>query len=133
MKRQFVAGADLGYTTFEVNLLDATVRDGQIEVRCSVRNTGNQAGGTVVQLYGRDDVASVVRPVRQLLDFHRIDLGCGVEAELEFRVPLQRLSYTLPDGTRGLEAGTVTLMLGLASDDIHATGVATVPAWRPES
>ncbi|MFI8778138.1 glycoside hydrolase family 3 N-terminal domain-containing protein [Brachybacterium paraconglomeratum] len=123
----YAFGHGLGYTTFDTDLVEATVADGHIVVRASVTNTGDRAGTTVVQLYGRDELATVVRPVRQLLDFHKVTLGSAESADIEFRVPLTRLEYTLPDGTRGLEPGEVTLMLALASDDVRATARVEAP------
>jgi beta-glucosidase len=93
-----------------------------------VTNTGARKGETVVQLYGRDEYASVVRPVRRLLDFRRLALPAGESAELVLQAPLERLAYTLPDGRRGCEAGEVTLMAGLSSDDIRCTTTVSVPA-----
>ena len=92
-----------------------------------VKNTGKRPGTAVVQLYGRDEVASVVRPVRQLLDFSRVRLDPGAEADVEFTVPVERLAYTWPDGRRGVEEGDLTLMLGLASDDIRANATVVLP------
>ncbi|MCX5085680.1 fibronectin type III-like domain-contianing protein [Streptomyces sp. NBC_00401] len=57
----------------------------------------------MVQLYVRDEDASV-RPVRQLLDFARVRLAPGETRPVSFSVPLARLDYTLPDGSRGFEA-----------------------------
>jgi beta-glucosidase len=65
--------------------------------------------------------------VRQLLDFTRIPLAVGAAVDVEFAVPLERLAYTRPDGCRGVEAGDLTLLLGLASDDIRATASVVVP------
>jgi beta-glucosidase len=120
-------GHGLGYTTFNVDITDADVRDGHIRVRTTVTNIGTRSGSTVVQLYGRDEFASVVRPVRQLLDFQKISLDAGASCALDFQVPLTRLEYSLRDDTRALEAGEITLMLGLASDDIRAVTSVEAP------
>lgn len=123
----YAFGHGLGYTTFDTDIVDASLDEGHIVLRATVTNTGDRAGATVVQLYGRDELASVVRPVRQLLDFQKTTLRESGSAEVEFRVPLTRLEYTLPDGRRGLEPGEITLMLGLASDDIRASSRVEVP------
>lgn len=124
----YAFGHGLGYTVFDADIVDSTVVGDQIVVRATVTNTGDCPGATVVQLYGRDELASVVRPVRQLLDFQKITLDPSGSTEVEFRVPLTRLEYTMPDGRRGLEPGEITLMLGLASDDIRATASVEAPA-----
>jgi beta-glucosidase len=123
----YAFGHGLGYTTFDVDEIDAEVSGDHITVRAAVSNTGGRAGSTVVQLYARDELASVVRPVRQLLDFQRVGLGEGQNSAVELRAPLSRLEYTMPNGVRGLEGGAITLMLGLASDDIRARATVEVP------
>lgn len=123
----YAFGHGLGYTTFDVDGIDTDLSDGVITVRASVSNTGRRPGTTVVQLYVRDELASVVRPVRQLLDFQRVSLDAGDRTDIVLQGPLSRLEYTLPSGERALEPGLVTLMLGLASDDIRATATVDVP------
>ncbi|WP_309052084.1 glycoside hydrolase family 3 N-terminal domain-containing protein [Streptomyces sp.] len=125
----FVFGHGLSYTAFEVSSnVDAEVRDGLLRFPVTVTNTGDRDGETVVQLYARQEYASVVRPVRRLLDFRRLSLAAGESADFVLQAPLERLSYTLADGRRGCEAGEVTLMTGLSSDDIRCMARVLVPA-----
>lgn len=120
-------GHGLTYTTFELALDDAAVVDGAFRVRAIVRNVGERTGSAVVQLYVRDEAATVVRPVRQLVDFARVPLAAGSSEEIEFTVPMERLAYTWPDGRRGLEAGEVAILLGLSSKDIRDETSVDVP------
>jgi beta-xylosidase len=83
-----------------------------------------------VQLYGRDEIAGVVRPVRQLLAFERVELAPRQRQTVTFEVPVARLAYTMLDGTRGVEAGEVAVMAGFASDDIRGTCSIEVPALQ---
>jgi beta-xylosidase len=124
----YAFGHGLTWTDFDVTLDSAAVSGDVITVTGRVTNTGERAGTAVVQLYGRDEVASVVRPVRQLLDFARVELSDGAGADVEFTVPVERLAYTFPDGRRGVEEGDLTLLLGLASDDIRASETVVLPA-----
>jgi beta-glucosidase len=119
-------GHGLTYTSFDVGFDEAEFIDGAFRARVQVRNTGDRAGTAVVQLYARHQGASVVRPVRQLVDFARIPVGSDAAA-VQFEVPLQRLAYTWPDGRRGVERGDVTLLLGLSSADIRDTRTLDVP------
>lgn len=114
-------GHGLGYTTFDIELTHTSAGKGTIEVRAEVRNSGQRLGSTVVQLYVRDELATVVRPVRQLVDFTRLALEQGESATVTFKVPVERLAYTMPDGNRIVEPGDVTVLLGFASDDIRAS------------
>ena len=120
-------GHGLAFTTFEMSLQNASFAEKQILVDAVVRNTGTRAGTAVPQLYARDDTASVVRPVRQLLDFTRVELQPGASATVRLSAPLSRLAYTWEDGRRGIEAGPVTVMLGSSSSGIEATWTIEVP------
>ncbi|MEU5755060.1 glycoside hydrolase family 3 N-terminal domain-containing protein [Streptomyces sp. NPDC047829] len=130
----FPFGHGLSYTGFEVSSAgDAEVAEGMLRTRIEVTNTGDREGETVVQLYARDEQASVVRPVRHLLDFRRLALAAGESVSLVLQAPLDRLAYTMADGRRGCEGGEITLMAGLSSDDIRHTATVSVPAVRDVS
>lgn len=120
-------GHGLGYTTFEMDLDEARVEGSTIHARASVRNSGSRPGTAVVQLYARDEAASVVRPIRQLLDFARLRIAPGETAAVDFVIPIHRLAYTWPDGRRGVESGTVALLLGRSSSDIAKETRVVVP------
>jgi beta-glucosidase len=120
-------GHGLTYTSFDLALDDARLRQDAVHVECRVQNDGVRAGTTVAQLYAHHHGATVVRPVRQLVDFARVPLDAGASTTISFTVPIERLAYTSPDGRRGVEAGTVTLLLGLSSADIRASVTIEVP------
>jgi beta-glucosidase len=120
-------GHGLTYTTFDLMLRDARVHHEALHVECEARNTGGRTGTAVVQVYARHDAATVVRPVRQLVDFARVAIDEAATASINFVVPLERLAYTWPDGRRGVEAGQVTVLLGLSSADIRGTRTVDVP------
>jgi beta-glucosidase len=108
-------GFGLGYTTFDRSELQAeqTVStDGTIRASVRVRNTGLRPGTDLVQLYARDLVASVTRPVAQLLGYARVELSPGEEAVVVFDVPTSRLSFSNRDFVRVVEPGDVELWVG---------------------
>jgi beta-xylosidase len=122
----FPFGHGLSYTTFDWSELEvsgatdgAWATDGTVTVSCTVRNTGERAGADVVQLYLHDPVASVVRPVRQLIGFARVDLEAGASARVTFTVHADRTSFTGRDLQRVVETGDVVLQLGASSEDIR--------------
>lgn len=118
----FAFGHGLSYTKFDVTAAsDAAERANELGMSVTVKNTGSRVGATVVQLYARVAAAPVVRPVRQLLDFARVELAAGDSAEVRLSGPVTRLAYTGLDGARQVPDGTVTLSVGLASDDIRAS------------
>jgi beta-glucosidase len=85
---------------------------GVIEVEVTVRNVGARAGAEVVQLYGRDPVASVTRPVRQLLAYQRVELAAGEARRLVFEVPTARFAFLNRQMTRVVEPGEVLIWFG---------------------
>ncbi|MFD0201713.1 MULTISPECIES: glycoside hydrolase family 3 N-terminal domain-containing protein [Saccharothrix] len=115
-------GYGLSYTSFELSEFTAGAEfpaDGEVEVSCLVRNTGDRSGAEVVQLYLHDPVASVTRPVRQLVGFARVELEAGAATEVTFRLHADRTSFTGRDGKRVVETGDVVLQVGCSSEDIR--------------
>ncbi|MDG4781278.1 glycoside hydrolase family 3 N-terminal domain-containing protein [Micromonospora sp. WMMD961] len=111
-------GHGLSYTTFAYSDLavPATVTtDGAIAVTVRVTNTGTVAGDDVIQLYGRDLVASVTRPVSQLLGYRRVHLEPGQSITVELTVPTTRLAFSDRTFTRVVEAGDVELWVGTSA------------------
>ena len=111
-------GFGLSYTTFafEKMTLDkkAMTRDGELRVTVTVRNTGSVPGKEAVQLYLRDPVASVVRPVQQLIDYRKISLNPGESAEVVFTVREKQLRFFDPDGNEISEPGEFLISTGYA-------------------
>jgi beta-glucosidase len=128
----FPFGHGLSYTDFTIDAAgEGAALDGDsVTVRAVVTNTGDRDGATVVQLYARDETAAVVRPVRQLVDFARVELAAGESAEIELGFPLERLHYTMLDGARGVEAGEVTVMIAASSADIRHSSMIEIPESR---
>jgi beta-glucosidase-like glycosyl hydrolase len=139
-------GHGRSYTSFEFSdlALDASQVDaggGEIRVRFTVRNTGSRAGVAVPQLYVRDPLASVVRPVKELKAFGRVELPPGATARVTFVVPTDMLCFTGKEGKRIVEPGELELQVGASSADIRLrTTVTLIGAvhslgrrWRMES
>ena len=139
-------GHGLSYTTFEFSdlSLDAAEVDagtGTIGVRFTVRNTGPRAGVAVPQLYVRDLLASLVRPVKELKAFGRLSLRPGETARLAFEVPTDMLCFTGMNGRRIVEPGEFELQVGASSADIRLKATVTLTGsvreldghWRMES
>jgi len=125
-------GFGLTYTTFATTDLAAdasAATDGDFAVAVTVTNTGERSGTEVVQLYGRDLVASVARPVAQLLAYHRVTLAPGESTRVEFRVPATRLAFTDRALRRVVEPGEIELWVaedaGAKSDAVVAEGIAS--------
>jgi beta-xylosidase len=118
----FPFGHGLSYTSFEYSdfrLSHEKVRiDGEFEISCTVENTGKRAGDEVVQLYVRDLIASLVRPVKELKGFKRLSLKPGERKRVSFSLPVDLLSFTVSGTTRVVEPGEFEIMIGRSSADI---------------
>lgn len=114
----FPFGHGLSYTSFSYENLRASTAEidteGSVELTVTVRNTGPRDGDEVVQLYVADPVASVTRPVTQLIGFARVGLAAGESAEVSFSVHSDRLSFTGRTMERIVEPGEVTFRVGTA-------------------
>lgn len=111
-------GFGLSYTTFAIDRLelwgDRKLRlDGPaLRVSARVRNTGAVAGEEVVQLYVRDRVGSVTRPVRELKGFHKVMLAPGEERVVEFALGAADLAFWRADGKFAAEPGEFDVFVG---------------------
>ena len=117
----FPFGHGLSYTTFTIEdaQVDETLvaTNGTISFRATVSNTGHRAGAVVTQLYLSDPVASVTRPVRQLIGFARVGLGAGESAQVRFEVHADLTSFTGRDLRRRVEPGEIVLTLARSAGD----------------
>ena len=116
-------GYGLSYTTFELRGLSldraAMGMDDEVAISIDVGNIGALDGDEVVQLYARDVVASVTRPVQQLCGFCRISVAAGEWRTVTFHLAAEQLAFTGRDGRLRLEPGTIELMIGTSSMDIR--------------
>lgn len=87
----------------------------KIRVSVKVKNTGNVKGAEVVQMYIRDDKASVVRPVRELKGFRKVWLGPGEEKEVTFDITEDMLRFHNINMDYTAEAGSFTVYIGADS------------------
>lgn len=118
-------GHGLSYTTFAYGaprVSAAVIRPGDsLRVAVDVTNGGRVAGDEVVQLYLRDDVASVTRPVRELRGFRRVHLAPGETRTVTFTVGEQDLAFLDASLRRVVEPGGFTVWVGGSSAAEQAT------------
>ena len=108
-------GFGLSYTQFaygDLQVDDTAPTGGSFTAEVTVTNTGEVAGVDVVQLYGRDVVASITRPVAQLLGYARVALEPGQSRRVSFSVPTQRVSFTDRSMVRVVEPGDLQVWVG---------------------
>jgi beta-glucosidase len=117
----FAFGYGLGYTTFAISdvRLDAPeIRPGEsTRLLADVTNTGTRPGDEVLQLYIRDVVSSVTRPVKELKGFRRVSLAPGERRTVAFDVTPDHLAFYDIDMVFRVEPGEFRLMVGSSSRD----------------
>ncbi len=122
----FAFGHGLSYTTFEyspIKLSKSSMKEsGSVKATLNITNTGAKAGAEVVQLYIRDEVSTLERPVRELKGFEKIYLEAGQSAKVEFTITAEELKYY--DDTKAAwvaESGDFTIEVGSSSRDIRVS------------
>ena len=127
----FPFGFGLSYTSFEISeprLSAARIRpDGTVRVAVDVRNSGRRAGDEVVQLYVRDKVSSVTRPVLELRGFERITLRPGERRTVEFELGPQSFRFWDARMQRVVEPGEFDILVGNSSADLRSTTLTIAP------
>jgi len=117
-------GFGLSYTTFEIGapkLARASIGAGEsVRVEVEVANTGQRAGDEVVQLYLRDEAASVTRPLKELKTFKRVTLAPGERRSVAFELTPADLAIWNIDMKRVVEPGKFTVMAGPNSRDLKS-------------
>lgn len=109
----FPFGYGLSYTSFAYSnpVLDKQEygRDDEIKVSFTLSNTGAYNGTEVVQVYIRDLVGSVTRPVKELKHFERVGLAAGEKRAIELSIPVSDLAFYGLDGVKKVEPGEFQL------------------------
>lgn len=108
-------GYGLSYTTFSLDDLEVRENKDSLQISVTVKNTGERKGTEVVQLYMRDVTASIVRPVKELKGFRRVELEPGKEKKTEFVLPKQKMGFYNNEGAYCLENGEFRIYVGTDS------------------
>jgi beta-glucosidase len=119
-------GFGRSYTSFVIDDLrvDRSVLDTTgdvVRIQVAVTNTGDRTGDEVVQLYIRDEEATVARPVRELRGFRRVALAPGERRTVAFVLSTEQFAYVGADLRRVVEPGRVSVQVGSSSVDLPLT------------
>ena len=124
-------GYGLSYTDFTFgapSVSAASIAGGQgVTVRVPVTNSGAMAGDEVVQVYLRDEVSSVTRPVKELVGFQRVTLAPGETKNVDIVVEPRSFMLWNRDMERVIEPGEFTIMVGPNSEDLQSVTLTVTP------
>ena len=123
----FPFGHGLSYTKFKYSNFEIDPKKitpaGKVNVSLDIQNVGDRQGDEVVQLYVRDAIASVARPIKELKGFKRINLNPGEKKRVTFTLPGKELAfYDVVKKKWVVEPGTFEVMVGKSSENIQLTG-----------
>ena len=123
---RYFFGHGLSYTRFGYSDLSLSAQevdaDGNLQIGCTVENTGALPGDEVVQLYLRDEYAEMTRPVKELAGFCRVTLQPGEKKHVAFEVSPSFLAFLDRDMRWKIEKGDVEVQIGSSSEDIRLRG-----------
>ena len=114
-------GYGLSYTTFEYNnfeMPEALDKDNALKLSVTVTNTGKVAGDEVVQVYMHDEIASVGRPLKELVAFKRVTLNPGESKRVEIEVPYRSFHMWDKDMKFRVEEGWFSVWLGKNAEQV---------------
>jgi beta-glucosidase len=120
-KPMFPFGFGLSYTTFEYTglmLPDRVEKDSTAEVKFNITNTGKIKGDAVVQLYIHDELASLVRPLKELKAFRRVTLEPGESRQIVLRLPYRSFGFWNKEMKFGVESGIYKIYI--ADDAVNS-------------
>lgn len=110
---------DVDYSSLQLSANEITP-DQDIKVSINVTNTGKCSTTETVQLYFRDEVASVAQPVKRLINFQKVQLKPMEKKRVEFVLSLSELSFFDNTGNEKIEPGFFTIMVGPNSRDVSS-------------
>ncbi|MBR6676206.1 MAG: glycoside hydrolase family 3 C-terminal domain-containing protein [Clostridia bacterium] len=128
-------GYGISYTSFEYSVpvcdkteisYDRLVAGEGFTVSVNVKNVGERVGKEVVQLYIRDPKASMMRPLRELKAFAKVEIAKGEEATVTFEIGSESLGFYKPDGTYVIEKGSFEIYVGPYSTSTQRLDVKVV-------
>lgn len=109
-------GYGLSYTEFSYSVVTLSktelIRGGELKASVLLKNVGKSRGSEVVQMYIRDDVGSVARPIRELKGFQKLWLNAGEEKEVSFTITEDMLKFHDINMNNIAEAGKFTVFIG---------------------
>jgi beta-glucosidase len=117
--------SEFSYSNFAISKTSFGKQD-TAKLELTLTNTGKMKAAEVVQVYFEDPVASVARPVRQLVEFAKVELNPGESTAVSFEIPMTHFAYTAADYTLTLDQGVIELLIGRSSQHIEHRETITI-------
>lgn len=130
-KPRFPFGYGLSYTTFTISGIKTDKKiygkDEPVKVNVEIENTGKYDGAEVVQLYVSDKASSLPRPLKELKDFNKVQLGKGEKKQIAFELNAEAFSYYDPEKHDWIvEPGEFEISIGNSSDNISQRALVSI-------
>ena len=130
----YAFGHGLGYTTFDMGKITATVTGDSVDVRVDVTNTGDRDGTTVVQIYVGEPDAPIARPAKQLQAFEKVTVAAGQTRSVTLSLSMRDFAYfdvantcwTVTGGTYVISAGFSAARIG-SQTHVHLSPATQAP------
>lgn len=120
---RYYFGFGMSYTSFDYSDMKISQQeiaaDGKVEISCTIKNTGHCKGTEIVQLYVKDNYASMVRPCMELAGFRRVTLKAGEETRVVFQLQASQLAFLDVSYQWKVEAGEIEVMIGASSNQLY--------------
>ena len=114
-------GYGLSYTSFSIENVRFSVDENGVNITCTVKNTGAYDGAEVLQLYVCGRHCDVVRPVKELKEYTRVEVPAGKSADAVIRLEREAFCYYDRAMRYGMHNGDYTLTLGTSSENAEAS------------
>lgn len=125
----FSFGAGIGYGQCKISktqIVHPDEKNKPFELICTLKNEGDSPHTTTLQLYSRDDVTEVARPMRELKQWQKINLAAAEETQHSFYVTPENFAYVHSDFSTKSDPGTISLYLGFAAASAKLIGTLTI-------
>ena len=130
----YAFGHGLGYTTFDMGKITATVTGYSVDVRVDVTNTGDRDGTTVLQIYVGEPDAPIARPAKQLQAFEKVTVAAGQTRSVTLSLSMRDFAYfdvantcwTVTGGTYVISAGFSAAHIGTQTH-VHLAAATQAP------
>lgn len=114
-------GFGLSYSTFNISDIklakNVITKTEKAKISCKLTNTGNMNGDEVIQIYVRDEISSITRPVKELKAYKRISLIKGETKQVDFELSPSDFEFLDKNMKSVIESGQFTIMVGNSSSD----------------